>query len=299
MIPLRYRRFRRSSLGLIVVWLVLAAAFAARAETRTVQMPDGRDYRIDLPGSARGAPAILALHGGGGNPDQTARNSGLVAPALARGYAVIFPAGSGRTKLLTWNAGHCCAYAAKKRVDDPAYLDAVIKDAVERFGLNGDRVYLTGMSNGSMMAERYAALRPGRVRAVAGVAGTMDLSTPIGGAVPFLHIHGTADTSVPYDGGVGDGLTRTSFASVAAVVQAWRRANRAIGEGTETVVDTVADGRRAVVTDWANRQGEIMVRLITMEGGGHEWPGGKRSGREGPRDISANNEVLRWFDAHP
>ena len=295
----RIRRLRRSGLVLIVLLLALTAGLAARAETRAVTLPDGRSYRIDLPALSRGAPMILALHGGGGNPDQTARNSGLTAPALAKGYAVIFPAGSGRSALLTWNAGNCCAYAARKGVNDPAFLDAVIKDAAGRFGLDVGRVYITGMSNGSMMAERYAALRPGTVRAVAGVSGTMDLTTRIGGAVPFLHIHGTADTSVPYEGGVGEGMTRTNFDSVDDLVQAWRRANRASREGAVTVVDPVDDGRRAVITDWTDRQGGVVVRLITIEGGGHEWPGGKRSGKDGPRDISASDEVLRWFDAHP
>lgn len=295
----RFRHRRRTGLILLVVLVALLAAWTARAETRNITLPDGRTYRIDLPASPRGAPVILALHGGGGNPDQTARNSGLTAPALAKGYGVIFPAGTGRTALLTWNAGNCCASAARKNVDDLAYLDAVIADAVKRFGLDATRVYLTGMSNGSMMAERYAALRPGTVRAVAGVSGTMDLSTPIRGAVPFLHIHGTADTSVPYQGGIGEGMTNTDFASVDDLVKAWRRANRAIRDGETAVVDPVADDRRAVIRDWTDRRGRVMVRLITIEGGGHEWPGGKRSGRDGPRDISANDEVLRWFDANP
>jgi polyhydroxybutyrate depolymerase len=299
------RRLHRRRLGgrgpgliLVPALVLLILIQAARAETREVELADGRFYRIDLPASPEGAPLILALHGGGGNPDQTARNSGLTGPALAKGYVVIFPAGTGR-RLLTWNAGNCCAQAARRNADDVAYLDAVIADAVKRFGVNPRRVYLTGMSNGSMMAERYAAERPGAVRAVAGVAGTMDLSIRIRGAVPLLHIHGTADASVPYEGGVGEGVTRTDFDSVQDLIGAWKRANRTTVDGRTEIKDPVDDGRRAIIQDWTDANGQVMVRLITVEGGAHEWPGGNRSKKTGPRDISASDEVLRFFALHP
>ena len=279
----------------VLLGLLLAAG--ARAETREVVLPDGRFYRIDLPARSAGAPMILALHGGGGNPGQTARNSGLTAPALARGYPMIFPAGTGR-RLLTWNAGRCCGPAARDRVDDVAYLDAVIDDAARRFKLDGSRVFLTGMSNGSMMAERYAAERPDRVRAVAGVAGTMDLSIRVRGAVPLLHIHGTDDRSVPYAGGMGEGVARVPFDAVADLVAAWRRATRATGVADRRVILPPPGGLRVVTEDWRDGRGRVMVRLVTIEGGGHVWPGGRRSQRGGePPSISANDEVLRFFGA--
>jgi polyhydroxybutyrate depolymerase len=286
-----------AALGPLVAALLLAPA--AAAEMREVRLEGDRYYLIDLPARRQGAPLILMLHGGGGNPGQIARNSGLSAAALPRGYAVIYPAGSGRSRLLTWNAGRCCAYAARQGVDDVAFLDAVIDDAVRRFGLDGGSAFLTGMSNGAMMAERYAALRPGRVRAVAGVAGTMDLSTPIRGPVPFLHIHGTADASVPYGGGLGEGVARVRFEPVPDLIAAWRRANRALGPAERRIVDPEPDGMHAAVDDWRDAAGRVMVRLVTIEGGGHVWPGGRRAARSGgPRDISANEEVLRFFDAH-
>lgn len=69
--------------------------------------PGDRYYVIELPAQAANAPMILALHGGGGNPDQFARNTGVSKPALAQGHAVIYPAGSalGRVGFLTWNGG--------------------------------------------------------------------------------------------------------------------------------------------------------------------------------------------------
>ena len=213
---------------------------------------------------------------------------------------MIFPAGSGRTKLLTWNAGHCCAYAAKKRVDDPAYLDAVIKDAVDRFGLNGTRVYLTGMSNGSIMIETYAARNPGLVRAIAGVSGTMDAArTRVAGKVPALVIHGTADRMVPYDGGQGDSsLTRTEFASVPSVVAAFLAPWGGVQTATRTI-DRHDDGTLVTVNDHASG-GRVVLRLMRVEGGGHHWPGGRKARLDTGKtaEIDANAEILRFFALH-
>lgn len=286
----------------IVTGLVLLA-WPVWADGQTVEL-GGRSYRIDLPARVQNAPIILALHGGGGNPAQFAANSGFSRPANTKGYAVIYPAGSarGRLGLLTWNGGYCCGYAAKARVDDVGFLDAVIADAVGRFGLNGGKVYLTGMSNGSLMAERYAALRAGRVRAVAGVSGTMDVrSTRIGRPVPLLHIHGTADPMVPYAGGVGqDSLTKTNWASVDQVIEAFVRASAVPLTASAQVIDPADDGMSVTKTDYTDTKGRVMVRLMTVQGGGHAWVGSKRSTKQGgTAAIDANTEVLRFFALHP
>lgn len=282
-------------LRFLVLLLALATAPAA---AETIRLGD-RSYRIDLPANPQGAPVIIGLHGGGGSADQFARSSGLSRPANRQGYAVIYPEGTGRAA--TWNGGYCCGSAQRNRVDDMAFLDAVIADATRRFGLNPERLYLTGMSNGAIMAETYAARHPGRVRAVAGVAGTMDTGRiRVKGPVPLLHIHGTADAMVPYAGGLGDSsLTRTNFASVASVEAAFLAPFPMLAR-TEHVIDPAADGMRVVERNYADGRGRVQVRIQTIEGGGHAWPGSRRAARQGAtQDISATTEVLRFFADHP
>lgn len=300
------RRLRRRRLALILgVALMLGAlAQVARSDTQEVTLPDGRFYRIDLPADPKGAPLILALHGGGGNPDQLASASGLARAAVANGYAVAFPAGSGRRgdRLLTWNAGYCCAYAQRQGVDDLAFLQAVIADAEARFALAPGRTYLTGMSNGSMLAEAFAATHPEGVRAVAGVAGTMDVGRyPVTGRVPLLVIHGTADQMVPYDGSDGPrSLTGTDYASVGSVVRAFLAPWGGGLDESATVIDSADDGTRVLVTDY--RQGAtVVLRLMVVEGGAHHWPGGRKARlAEGKtEEIDANTEILRFFALHP
>lgn len=282
--------------GLAALVLALATSLPLHAASQAVALESGRWYRIDLPAKPVGAPVILALHGGGGNPDQFAGSSGLSTPATARGYAVIYPAGSGRTRLLTWNAGYCCAYAQATAVDDMAFLDAVLADAEGRFGLDARRVYVTGMSNGSMMAERYAAGRVGKIKAVAGVAGTKDPAFPVAGPVPYLHVHGTADRMVPFDGGPGEkSFVQVPFASVAEDAAAFRRGwsdplTEVQGQGS------APDGTRMILHDWRRPDGRPALRIVALQGLDHAWPGG-RAGRVPGPDVDAL--ILDFFDANP
>ena len=283
--------------------ILLLLSCPALAETQKVRL-GARFYVIELPARAQGAPIILALHGGGGDPAQFASASGLGPVANRAGYAVIFAAGSGRRgdKLLTWNSGYCCAYAARAGTDDLAFLTAVVADATARFGLDGNRLYLTGMSNGSMMAELYAAKNPGRVKAVAAVSGTMDVGrTRVRGPVPLLIIHGSADQNVPYGGGQGDSaLTNTDFASVDAVVAAFLAPWPGPLATTTREIDARDDGTSVTVTDYSAK-GRIVLRLQRVEGGGHHWPGGRKerltTGKT--EEITANAEALRFFALHP
>lgn len=283
--------------------LLSLALFPVLASAETVRLGD-RWYRIDLPANPKGAPLILALHGGGGNPDQFAAASGFARAATRAGFAVALPAGTGRRddRLLTWNGGYCCGSAQRRGVDDVAFLKQVIKDASERFGVDGSGVYLTGMSNGSIMSETFAAQNPDLVRAVAGVAGTMDTSrVRVQGKVPALIIHGTADTMVPYAGRQGDtSLTRTNFASVESVVKAFLAPWRGVLSETSRSIDRKDDGTAVLVTDYQAR-GRVVLRLMTVEGGAHHWPGGRKARQSGGKtqEIDANAEILKFFALHP
>lgn len=284
-----------------VLSLLLALCLPAAAET--VRLGD-RWYRIELPANPKGAPLILALHGGGGNPDQFASASGFARAATRAGFAVALPAGTGRRddRLLTWNGGYCCGSAQRRGVDDIAFLKRVIRDAADRFGVDGSGVYLTGMSNGSILSETFAAKNPGLVRAVAGVSGTMDTSrNRVEGKIPALIIHGTADTMVPYGGGKGDtSLTRTDFASVASVVKAFLAPWGGVLAETSRTIDRRDDGTSVTVTDY-QKGGRVVLRLMTVEAGAHHWPGGRKARlSEGKtQEIDANAEILRFFAAHP
>lgn len=283
----------------LVLCLILTPLTLRAAALDEVTLPDGRTYLGAAPPGAAHPPLIVALHGGGGNGAQFARQTGLAQAALSAGFAVVFPEGSSRRGRgpQVWNALYCCGYAAAAGVDDVAFLDRVIADAAHRYGVDPARVYVTGMSNGAMMAETYGALRPKMVRAVAAVSGTMDVrQVRPKGAVALLHIHGTADENVPYDGGRGGASrTQTEFSSVSADMKVWRAAQgRALTESAD-VIDRADDGMKVERARWS-AGGQVRVELLTVVGGGHNWPGGRRSGKAGETaDIDATREVIAFF----
>jgi polyhydroxybutyrate depolymerase len=155
------------------------------------------------------------------------------------------------------------------------------------------------MSNGSIMSETFAARNPGLVAAVAGVSGSMDTgANRVRGPVPALVIHGTADSMVPYEGGQGDrSLTRAKFSSVASVVQAFVAAQPGVLAKTTRRIDDKDDGTAVEVTDWA-AGGKVHVRLMTIEGGEHYWPGSRKTRLAGgkTKEIDATAEILRFFE---
>lgn len=264
-------------------------ASPALAEMQRVRLED-RFYLIDVPANPSGA-IIIALHGAGGNPANFAKGTGLAEAALPLGYAVVFPAGVEAEGRRTWNALYCCGEAEAAGVDDMAFLDDVVADAVERFGLDAGRLYLTGTSNGAMMAETYAVLRP--VKAVAGVSGTLDLDLAPAKAVPLLHIHGTADSVVPYDGGQGRNLT-AHFTPVDAVIAAF-----AAAFGNLTPMQVGSEDTAVAQVDYLDAKGTAQVRLIRIEGGRHNWPSGTSARRSASEGVSATKAVLDFFALHP
>ena len=277
----------------IAPFVIALFASPAVAQMQRVAL-DQRFYLIDLPDTPSGA-LILALHGAGGSPASFAKVSGLADAALPLGYTVIFPAGVEEDGRRTWNALYCCGEAQAAGVDDLAFLDRVVADAADRFGLDPGRLYLTGMSNGAMLAETYGVLRG--VKAVAGVSGTLDLTQAPAAAVPLLHIHGRADQVVPYDGGQGRNAT-ADFTPVddviAAFVAAFGDLTRA--EGT---IDIGKGGTLDQRVDYADATGTVQVRLISIEDGGHTWPGGDSRGRTGAGQVSATGAILDFFALHP
>ena len=131
----------------------------------------------------------------------------MSAKGEAEGFIAVYPQGSGGIagKLRTWNAGTCCGYAMQQRIDEIAFVAALLDDLQATVAIDRARVYATGISNGGMMAYEVACALADRIAAIAVVAGEMtalDRCRP-SRPVPVLVIHGSADRNLPIDGGVG------------------------------------------------------------------------------------------------
>jgi polyhydroxybutyrate depolymerase len=192
---------KRSLLPLAVAVGVTLAGQAARADCNGVAKPcslANGTYHIVLPDGAKGpVPAILLIHGYGGEGLGTIRNKGMVNLMLGRGYAVIAPDGQPRDNGdgRTWDF-HPDRPATR---DEVAFLIAVADDAAATYGLDRDRMLLAGFSIGGSMTSYVACQAPDAFAAYAPVAGSFWLPQPTScaGPVRLLHTHGKADQTVP------------------------------------------------------------------------------------------------------
>jgi polyhydroxybutyrate depolymerase len=229
-----------------------------------------RTFRLYRPeGLTAAAPLVVMLHGGYGDGAQAERAYNWDAEADSGHFLVAYPDGLDRA----WNAGSCCGRPQRTGVDDVGFLTSVVATIAQQTPIDANRVYVTGMSNGAMMALRLAC-QTSLFAAVAPVAGTLltDCSQPQPTSV--LQVHGTADDRVPYDGGPGkafsaSGAPNVDGPSVPSVNTTWRAIDGCAAPDSTTVGD--------VTTQTAGCPGGRTVELITVAGAGHQWPGGQPS----------------------
>jgi polyhydroxybutyrate depolymerase len=291
-----------SGRALVAAALALAAC-ATPAETieRTLRVgARERSYEIDLPPqrqSARAFPVVIVFHGGGGSADSVRRQSRMSAKGAAEGFIVVYPQGSGGIagKLKTWNAGTCCGQAMQHGIDEIAFVAALLDDLQATVAVDRARIYATGISNGGMMAYEVACALADRIAAIAVVAGEMtalDRCQP-SRPVPVLVIHGSADRNLPVDGGIGaKAFAVHEVRSLASAVDFWRRHDGCSESGRSEVDGGVRRTRHSSCS------GGSEVEVITIDGGGHSWPGGERLARfldPASPALDATAEIWRFF----
>lgn len=155
--------------------------------------------------------------------------------------------------------------------NDLLFLDRIIDAAVADYGIDAHRLYMGGYSGGAMMTLRYVCERPGRIAAAALVGGqmirTLADKCAIEPAPAMAFVNGREDPVGPYDGD----LTLMSSPESAAF---WAGANGCAPVPLrEALPDLVDDGTTVVVDRYRGCTHGEAVRLYTVEGGGHTWPG--------------------------
>ncbi|TGD76092.1 polyhydroxybutyrate depolymerase [Mangrovimicrobium sediminis] len=282
----------------VLVLLGLASACQARQDASGAQSievgGEQREYLVyvppNLPKDAR-PPLVLVFHGGMGNAAKTEGFTHMDEVAREHGFIVIYPEGTVQRfseRHRTWNAGVCCGNSVRKRSDDVGFVGSLIDMAVDKYGVDPQRVYATGVSNGGMLTYRLACEMSDRIAAIAPVAGTLALTgckpeTPIA----VLHVHGTADENVPAQGGVGKrSITRVDYRSVEESLAPLEAGNRCSGEPS---ADTLAPQR--VMETYACQAAP--VQYLKLIGGGHTWALGEGEGAA----LRLSQRIWEFFSA--
>ncbi len=271
-----------------------------KTQSRFNGMP--RSYRIHLPSGYRpqtAIPLVIVVHGAFSTAKQIEKQTGFSALADRHGFAAAYPNGIGIFGFLQhWNAGHCCGKAAADGIDDIGFIDETIADATRFANIDPARIYMAGFSNGGMFTHRYGAERASTLAAIAPLAG------PAGGRadpdqpewrvppprvpLPVISFHGSADDKVPYNGGAsGENPDARQYISALESASLWARQNacKPLPEKRELREGTVELSSWMDCSDW------VAVKLYTLRGWGHQWPGPFFTDR-----LEAQNP-LRGFDA--
>jgi polyhydroxybutyrate depolymerase len=259
-----------------------------------------RTYQIFVPPNDTGKriPVILLLHPAASTGrivwDQTSL------PRLALQHRILLIAPDGVNK--TWNT-HFWTEGGRK---DVSFLSQLLDRAVKELGGDPERLYVTGMSAGAGMTFTLAWTIGDRLAAIGPVANNLGaemLDHPMIAKrpIPVVHIMGTQDGSVPYEGGKVFGIW--PVLSAKDTVTFWVEHNRASPVGEVAMLPNLAADDNTRVLKEVFRGGNDGADVVhyRIVGGGHTWPNGpsdaigKRLLGETTRDIDSGEVLWAFF----
>ena len=298
----------------LVLVIVLTAPYAARAaEVRSVALQGiERHYWLHNAEAAAAAPVpvVVHLHGLRGEDEAIAGRSDygehewspLDSAASAEGFAVVYPTAY-RGQWSMFDGLSRAALEDGTPIDDVGFIFAAVEQVADAGIADLDRVYLSGISDGAIMAYRLLCQPASPFAAAVPLVGTMAEAHRDACAAayvpPIMVIAGTNDRILPYDGWL---FPTGRELSVPETLEHWRRLHGCDGQDARFLDDREpADDSRVLEVTWTGCARDGAVKLLRVEGGGHsvprfrpvsdEWR--QRSGGHN-QDIESAEEVWRF-----
>jgi polyhydroxybutyrate depolymerase len=246
--------------------------FDGLTRTYLVHVPSSYDDNMPI-------PLVIVLHGYTGTAEGMDTLTGFTTKSDEEGFIVVYPQGL----VQRWNVGFG---SLKFDADDVSFINELINRLEQKYAIDRNRIYVTGFSNGAMMAYLLGAELSNKIAAIAPVAGSIgaitnnvleripDPSQP----VSVIVFHGTADTSVLYE---GDG-----FLSVAESVAFWVRHDECSANPQN---ETSSNGQviKSVYTGGTNGTEVVLYTIVNLA---HDWPA---------TPIMATDIIWDFFASHP
>lgn len=257
----------------------LVCASHARASTRTFLRFEGRSVSAYVPesGLPPNAPLVVLLHGYNATPEKQVFYFGLASKVDKYGFVLIAPEGTKNTTgSRFWNAFPACCDFENSGTDDVGFLTRLIASMSSQYQTDPRRVYLLGHSNGGFMTYRMGCELSQSITTLVSLAGTM-AESPASACAPttpinVIHVHGTADDVIRYNG--GQVLVFPRYASAEATVDFWSKRNRCaqeslLGESYDFVDEGELPGIDTASIDSKSCADGTEVRLWKIENGRH------------------------------
>ncbi|MEL6657503.1 MAG: PHB depolymerase family esterase [Bacteroidota bacterium] len=270
-----------------------------------------RSYILYVPSNYQASenwPLVIALHGGGqGNGESLLEQLQFHEVADTANFLCLYPNGFGNQ----WADGRGVTTPDLAGIDDVQFLNDLLDSVAQHYPFDAANVFVTGGSNGGMMAQRLACETPNTFRAYATMIASMPdpvhASCAQGTAVNMLLMNGTEDILVPYEGGSLHPLTDGgSVLGTDATIDFWRDNNGCTTDNQMLDFDNtdLSDGSTVHYTKYDNCSDSSEVVLYRIEGAGHTIPG--MAANMNPRpivgytnyDIVAAVEIWEFFKSH-
>ena len=213
-------------------------------------------------------PLVFNFHGYGSNANEQMNYGDLRSQADANGFILVHPEGlddiAGSSY---WNMGGWSISVH----DDLEFIDNLINLLMDKYSVNAERIYSTGMSNGGFFSFHLACNLNTSFAAIASVTGSMSYDTfnscNARKPTPIMQIHGSIDTVVPYSG------IDTVMKPVMEVMEYWKMNNSC--DDYILAVPGILPG----TSSWTETylfdnciHGTQNIHLY-VQGAGHIWPG--------------------------
>ncbi len=283
-----------------MVLILIAAIFISvlnRTNGTIVSSGQSREYLLYVPKSydrGQPTPLVISMHGAAVWPAHQMNLTRWNQLAEEHGFIVVYPAGTGVGPRI-WHVNRGAGL-----MRDVRFISELIDTLKVIYNVDPARIYANGFSLGGGMAFVLSCTLSDRIAAVGMVAAAQTLPwswCTDDRPVPMIAFHGTADL-VPYEGGPSpDPFNPVTFPAVRDWAANWARRNRCRTDPSGSLV--AVDVTRLEYTDCAQ---DAAVLLYSIEGGGHQWPGGKPVPKWlfGPttNSIDATSEMWAFFREH-
>jgi polyhydroxybutyrate depolymerase len=216
-----------------------------------------RGYDVIAPASGlpASAPVIVVLSGYGAAVPGEIKRDQLTPYVSADDAELVYPV----PVYQSWNAGSCCGYASDHKVDDAAFLKAL----VPRLDAGGQRqVDVVGFSNGARLAYRIACTDPALFDAYVMVKGVPLPGCVVRKPVTLIELASVNDPEIPYRPGV-KGLEPLDVTTEVTRLHATDGC-----PGTSYVTQS----HDMTLTSWSGCSDGTRLVFAVWPGGKHLWP---------------------------
>ncbi len=254
--------------------------------TDKLKWENTRNYKIIRPksyDSKRKYAFILSLHGFTSDGPGQEKFFPLADLAEKHGFLYCFPSGLGRS----WNATDVCCDFLNTH-DDSKYLRGLILWALKEYSIDKKKVYVTGLSNGGFMSYRMAQDHSDLITAIVPIAGVGFKKWPKQprNPVSVLHIHGTKDNVIKWDGGW---IIGRQYPSAKENFENWRKFNKCdkVVDASKVKIDLAkgVPSKKTTITRYKNKNDTVTTELWQVTGGGHVTPPTKE----------ARERIIKWM----